>query len=143
MNPVIIDILNELLAAEQRNVVTSLMESTMFVSGLTVRANEVLRDIARSSKEHSQRLVEAILDQGGVPGVRLVTMAPADLHFQEVSVALPRVLADRQALIQKYERAQQRVQEPTTNAILVQVLDGHRTEEAALRALNSASATAS
>lgn len=142
MNPPIIDILNELLAAEQRNVVTSLMESTLFVSHLSVSAHEVLRRMARSNHEHSQRLVEAILGQGGVPGVRLVTLKPADLHFQELSSVLPRVLADRRTLIGKYEVAQQRVKEPNTATILAQILDRHRAEEVSLLAVDTAGAKA-
>jgi hypothetical protein len=93
--------------------------------------------MARTCQENGHLLVETIQSLGGVPGLRQVTMAPADLHFQGLSVALPRVLADWRALIHKYEMAQRQVHDPVALAVLTKILERHRAAETSLFELNA------
>lgn len=100
-----IAILNELLAMEQQCIAVRLVESTMFVSSLSVRDNQLLRELSDKSTDHSRRLVDAILALGGSPGPRTVDASSADLHFQELHCVLPRLMADQQLLINCYRAA--------------------------------------
>ena len=123
------DILNELLACEQGSLVTRLQESTVFISRLSVDEANLVDRIAQASTEHSARLVEAILQLGGAPGLRSANTASADLHYQELYHVWPRLFVDRQGLMQKYALAAQRVGEhPLTAALVQHILQQHQEE---------------
>lgn len=132
----IVEILNELLAAEQRNLVTYLMDSTVFVSRLGMKELTLLEQMARDADDAGARLAEAIIALGGVPGLRTVDLAPADLHFQELHAALPRLAADRQALVDKYAIAGSRVgPEPVAAQVVGRIKERHADELARLTEL--------
>lgn len=127
-----IDLLNELLAAEQCNLVTSLMDSTMFVSHPSVDLYDAVSGMARASREHERWIAETVLRLGGVPGLRMVNVSPADLHFQEISAVLPRLAEDRRILVQKFENARLHTTETRAVDVIGQILEHHREEYALL-----------
>ncbi len=104
-----VGILNELLASEQRNLVPRLLESTVFISRLSVEALDLVQQMARAGEEHASRLADAIRELGGVVGPRRTGAASDDLHYQELRHLLPRIIADREALVHKYTLAAPRV----------------------------------
>lgn len=101
----VVDILNELLAAEQRSLARRLVESTLFVSLPTMEDAKIVRHMADKSVEHAQWLTKQILDLEGVPGLRFGDVSTANLHYQELRHALPRLLRDHEELIRKYKLA--------------------------------------
>jgi hypothetical protein len=130
----IVDILNEVLALEQCSLATRLMESTVFVSRPSVDDWNTVRRMARASEEHGAWLADAILQLGGVPGPRVSDVTSADLHFQELHHVLPRLIADREALVHKLMLAAQRVSaEPRAAEPVQRILRRHQEELASLQ----------
>lgn len=128
-NVAIVEILNELLSAEQRNLVTYLMESTVFVSRLGMEELTLLQRMAKDADDAGAQLADAISRFGGAPGLRRVDLAPADLHFQELKIALPRLTADRQALVDAYTIADSRLaNEPEAAAVVGRIKQRHADE---------------
>jgi hypothetical protein len=132
----IVDILNELLAFEQRSLAVRLLESTVFVSQLCLDDLKIVRQMAQAGERHAARLVEAILARGGAAGPRMADAQSADLHFQELRRLRPRLIAEHQTLIRKYELATARVGAEAEMADLVsRILERHREELASLHQL--------
>ncbi len=128
------DILNELLSHEQMNFPRRLLDSTVFVSGLSVEDLNLVERMARAGDEHSAGLTHLILRLGGVPSPRTADPSVADLHFQELRSVLPRLIADRENLVRKYSLSLQRLNaEPQAVKLLQGVLDRHRQELAFLQ----------
>lgn len=134
----IIDILNELLAIEQGRLATRLMESRPFVPPLSAGALRTIERMAGQSKEHDAWLVEAISILGGVPGLRMCDAATADLHYQRLDRAFPRLLADHEELTRKYALAAERVAaEPQAASVVQRILARHRDDLDVLRQLGA------
>ena len=132
----IVNVLNELLALEQASLAPRLVQCTMFVSRLTVEDSNLVKGMARASTEHAAWLAEAILELGGVPGPRVADAQWANLHYQDVGNVLPRLIADREALIQKYTLAARYViDEPRATELLARICDRHQQELSTLRPL--------
>ena len=129
-----VDILNELLAFEQRNMVPRVLESTVFISRLSVEALNVVQEMARASAENGAWLADAIRELGGAVGPRMTDTASADLHYQELRHVLPRLVADREALLHRYELAAHRVgAEPRAVEAVQRILRRHQEELARLQ----------
>lgn len=127
--PSIIGVLRELLAAEQKSIAPRLMESTVFVSQLSVHEFEALRRAAKSTRENERQLTELIVSFGGSPGPRAADVMTADLHFLEVHFVVPKLLADRETLVRKYTvGAAQLAREPKALAVVVAILERHKVE---------------
>ncbi len=123
----IVGILSELLSGEQRSLATRLTQSTPFVSHLSLADVGVVARLARASEAHCAQLADLILELGGVPGPRTCDPTSADLHFQELHHILPRLIADHEALIRKYELAAQRVAaQPRAASLVERILSDHR-----------------
>ena len=132
----IVGILNELLTLEQRNLVTRLLESTVFVSRLSVEDLNTVRRMARAGEEHGAWLADAVLQLGGVPGPRGIDPTSADLHYQELHHVLPRIVADREVIIRKYTMAARRLDdEPQAAQLVARILERHRDELTSLQQL--------
>jgi hypothetical protein len=128
----IIDILNELLAFEQCSLAPRLIECSVFVSSLTVEQYELVQRMSARTTEHGSWLVDVIIRLGGVPGLRIGSTASADLHYLDLPHAMPRLIADHEALIRKYKLAAERVvAEPLAAEMVGRILarhqDGHTT----------------
>jgi len=139
----ILDILNELLGLEQESSPDRLTESTMFISRLAVEEAATVQEMVQASREHSAWLSDLIVKLEGIPGPRVVFTASADLHFQELSHVLPRLMREHQALIRKYEFAAGRVTaEPLASELVERILRRHRQSLEVLRSLNGQAAPA-
>ena len=103
--PAEIDILNELLASEQRSLPVRVSEATVFVSKSTVEGFRAVEHMAENARTHAGWLSEFIIGLGGVPGPRTADAASADLHYLELGRAVPRLIRDHEGLITKYELA--------------------------------------
>lgn len=129
----VVDFLNELLAREQAGLAPRLMQSTVFVSGLSVNAFQVVTQLAHAADGHAAGLAGMILELGGTPGPRRVTARLAEPHFQEVSSTLPLLVADQEGLISAYQRAgEQLAAEPRAVELTGRILERHRGELACL-----------
>lgn len=125
----IVAILNELLAAEQSSVLARLNESTVFVSRLSAEASAKVNKMAAAQREHCAWLSESILAQGGSLGPRLQDVSSSDLHFQELHHIMPRVIADREAIIAKYKLAADRFStESAVDGLISRILARHQDE---------------
>jgi len=132
----VVAILDELLTLEQRSFAPRLLESTVFVSDLSVAAFSLVQRMAQATGDRIAALTKLILDSGGSPGPRSSFIVTADLHFQELQHVLPRLIADEQALIRKYAVAAQRLSdEPNASAIVTRILQRHQQDLQTLREL--------
>jgi bacterioferritin (cytochrome b1) len=132
----ILDVLNELLVLEQASLARRFLESTVFVSHMTIEALTTVHSMARADEEHSARLTDAIIRLGGVPGLRFADPGTSDLHYLEINHALPRLLADREALVRKYTTAMNHITaEPLATDVVARILDQHTAELTSLQQL--------
>jgi len=133
-NREIAEILNGLLAREQRNLASALMESTLFISHVAVADGGTIEAFVESSKKDGEMLANAIAKLGFTPGLRRVDLSGADLHFQDLHTALPRLRADREKLVDIYTRAAQRLADvPDVLPLVQRILEKHREETRSLK----------
>ncbi len=122
-----IDILNELLAAEQTSIVERLLASTVFVSWASADEYPLVQRMTREVGEHCEWLGQLILDLRGGLHPRANDPASADLHYQELGSLLPRVIEDEKAIVAKYETAHPRLAaEPRAAEVVWSILARHR-----------------
>ena len=115
--PMIIDVLNELLAAERSAPAHRLIESTVFVSRSAAEDIFVVRRMAEQSQQHAAWLTEVVLSLGGSPGLRIGDLSSAGLHFQELRSAMPYLLSESDELVRKYKAASARVLSESTGRL--------------------------
>lgn len=126
-DPQVIDVLNELLAREQRSWPARLFESTVFVSQLSVQDLRLVESMNRMATEHARWLAELILALGGTPGPRIDDVTTADLHFQELHHLLPRLVHEHELLVRRYTVAAERVtSEPQAAQLVTRILERHQ-----------------
>ncbi len=136
-----IDIVQELLAAEQASIALRLAESTVFVSPVSAPDSAALGRIADEINEHSAWLADLLTRAGRSPGPRFSDLSTADLHFQEISFALPRLIADLTRLAQLCERAATGVATDQTVApVVARMTQRHRKHLETLEALSGSAA---
>ena len=129
-----IDILNELLAIEQRSLAPRLVESTLFVDRASTADLANMQGMARACEEHGAWLAEVIIDLGGIPAFRDADLNTTDMHYLDLRHNLPRFISDREALIEKYLRATEWIDnEPRAADLIQRILQRHRQELAALQ----------
>jgi len=132
----VIEILKELLVDEQHGLPVRLRESTVFVSQMGTRQIAAVNRMAQAGREHCAELAFLILEMGGTPGPRGANAATADLHYQDIRHALPRLAADRESLVELYELARDRLAaEPIVTQALNKMLARHRQELEEIRGL--------
>ncbi len=127
-------ILNELLALEERGLPARMLESTVFVSQVSVEDSTMVSRMADAQREHCAWLSEAIIDNGGVPGPRVGDATSADLHFQDIHRLMPRLAADREAIVAKYALAVDCLSEfPEVAGLISRIQARHRDEWVTLK----------
>ena len=138
-----VGILDELLSIEQSSLAVRLMDATVFVSGVSVDASNLLQRLAVGANENVARLSSLIVDLGGTPGPRRVHVGLGEPHFLDVQSMFPQLAADQEAMIRSYERAAEHLAaEPSAAALAGGILERHREELAALSANGGAAALA-
>ena len=136
--PSVISVLNELLTLEQAAPAPRMFESTVFISQLSIDDWPVAKRIAATSQKHSAMLAEFIQDIGGTPGLRAQDVMTADLHFQELRWALPRLITQQQTLIEKYNIASKYVaSHAAASSLINQITKQHQESLASLQELQS------
>ncbi len=101
----VIEVLNELLAAESASLLPRLRESRVFVSWASADEVDDVQRILDEDQEHQGWIVEAINRAGGYPLPVRADINTTNLHYIELGFLLPRVLADRRKLLSYYESA--------------------------------------
>lgn len=133
-SPSPVAILNELLALEERGLPVRVLESTVFVSQVSVEDSTMVRRMVDAQREHCAWLSEAITEGGGVPGPRAADASSGDLHFQDIRCLMPRLAADREAIVAKYALAADRLSTlPEVAGLISRIQDRHRGELATLK----------
>ncbi len=133
--PMIIDVLNELLAAERSAPALRLIESTVFVSRAAAEDIIVVRRMVEQSQQHAGRLTEVILQLGGSPGLRVGDVMTAGLHFLELRSAMPYLLTELEGLVRKYHAASARVSSESQAVDVVgEILARHEENRVAIKA---------
>jgi bacterioferritin (cytochrome b1) len=133
--PMIIDVLNELLAAERSAPSERLIESIVFISPAAAEDSVVVRRMAEQSQQHAAWLTEVILQLGGSPGLRVGDVMTAGLHFVELRSAMPYLLTEVEGLVRKYHAASARVSsEPQAAEVIGKILARHEENRLAIKA---------
>lgn len=132
----IVDILNELLLQEQGGVAPRVAESTAFVSDKAIPERLFLDRLVSSIQRHCRDLVDAIVEMNGEPALRHYDANTADLHFQDLRFALPRIASDLKELAHKYSLAGTRVaSNRMASALVARNLAGHQAHLSELQRL--------
>ncbi len=133
-SPSPVAILNELLVLEERGLPARVLESTVFVSQVSVEDSTMVSRMADAQREHCAWLSAAIVESGGVPGPRTANATSADLHFQDIRCLMPRLAADRQAIVAKYALAVESLAAlPEVAGLISRIQARHRDELATLK----------
>jgi len=90
----IVEILNELLAAEQGCVVSHLLRSASVLSEQSVAGLEIVRRVEREVQEHGAWLAGMINSLDSSPGLRRADTCTAGMHYRELERALPALRED-------------------------------------------------
>lgn len=115
----IIDVLNELLGAEQSYLLPRLAESGIFVTQPSTKDHVVIERMTRGNARRREALASLIIESGGAPAPREADLESADLHFQQFDLILPRLLESTRAVAAKYVRAAGRVSAHMSAASLI------------------------
>ncbi len=133
------NVANELLALEECRLPGRLIESTLFISEMSVAKVALVRRLAAQSLEHCASLVGLIERLGGAPAPRTGDLNSADLHFQEFHLAMPRLQEDQQDVVARYRRAAELVTTPPAAVELIsEILGQHERDLATLQDLLTA-----
>jgi hypothetical protein len=137
-SPLPTDILNALLAEEQKSLASRLLESTVFVSKASVEDFFLVQRLARTSRQTCKQLAGLILELGDAPWPRPADSSTAHLHFHELHSVMPRLKADLENRIRKCTAAVGKLAgEPKAVALAASILERHREDWAALQEAES------
>lgn len=100
-----IDVLNDLLAAEQRSLLARLAETRPFLSWAGAEQAPILRQLVADQRDHQRRLTETIDALGGVPRIPTGDISSAGAHYIDIHHLLPKLLEDLRAMIDASRRA--------------------------------------
>jgi len=137
-------ILNELMGYELQSLAIRAIESTTFISGLTLAEEPLVRQLALQHRKNAARLADVVSSLGASPGMRSLDAATGDLHFVDLTQTLPRIVEYQQRLIRLYEDAGPQLSEtPSAAMIVANILEQHMAMLAELLALTDHTHTAS
>lgn len=131
-----VDVLNGLLAAEQRAITPRLFESTVFVSRASIRDERLASRLTEANASNGARLAGLIVERGGTPAPRQPDVMTADLHYLDLHFVLPRLIADHERLLALYRAASSKLASDRQAAELVaRITADHERELSDLRTL--------
>jgi hypothetical protein len=131
-----IEIIQELLALEEMNLLRRLMQATAFVPPSAASAYAVVEEIDAQMEEHSAALVELLLKEDVTPGFGAPDPRCAELHFRQLENVLPALARDLERMIHVYERAiQELAGEPEAAGTASHILTQHRENFAGIQSL--------
>jgi hypothetical protein len=130
----VISMLNQLLGAEQCNLAPRLVQSEVFVSGMSVRASEVVHRMADTTRRNCEQLVDLIIDLGGEPRPRPCDVSAANLHYQELSYVLPQLVQAHEKLVRQYNEARPRLAgSQAASGLVSKILSHHESDLSSLK----------
>ena len=103
------DILGELMTLEHNHLARRLLESTVFIPDACVADLRLVQRLAESSRRHEGELAGLIQERGGAVPLRRPDVDSADLHFQDLGSAMPRLIAAQEALVRAFVEATHRL----------------------------------
>jgi hypothetical protein len=128
------DVLKALLLGEQASMAGRLLESTLFVPHLGVKASLAVRAVADATVEHCQWLAEAIIETGDSPSPAMPDVRSGDLHFQDVSFILARLADDIQRRFNACAKGAQHLSgAPQAAALVARVMERYSAHLAIIR----------
>lgn len=134
-----INVANELLALEQCRLPGRLIESTVFISEMSVDEGALIQRLAAQSLENCASLVGLIERLGGAPAPRSGDLCSADLHFQALHIVMPRLLDDQKNVVARYRRAVELVASfPTAITLISEILGRHQRDLEIIQDLTTA-----
>jgi len=104
-NDKLIDLLNDILAAELRSLLPRLRESTVFVDWASADDLFAVNGMMNEELEHVAWLVDAINDVGGDPAPVTADIRSTGAHYLRLSYILPQVLRERRRALSLFESA--------------------------------------
>ena len=104
-----IEILEQLLHAHARSLLSRLREANPYVSWASADDHAVISSCIAKENEHQAALVDAILSLGANPGPVRRDLSSGSAHFLELHTLMPQIIAQKQQLIERYESAAQRL----------------------------------
>lgn len=126
-NETVIDVLNELLAAESLSLLPRLRESTVFVSWASADDQQIVDRMIDGGREHQAWLIGVIRDLGGEPLPVRPDIHSGDIHFLELHYLLPRTLETERRLLTTYESAVHQASEVTPAAsVIARIMERRR-----------------
>lgn len=137
-NPAVIAVLNALIRAERAGIGPRLVEAGVFVEDRSEKVYALVDLLAQAAAEHAADLSRLVLERGRTPPAHAVDLRLADVHFQEVGHLLPRIAAEEEELLRKYDRALGLLKDdPEAADVVTRLRDRHRALLAEARKLAS------
>jgi hypothetical protein len=128
--------IDTLLAVEGGSLLLRLEHAGAYVPHSESDLANALQEMVDEEKEHRRKLVDLLDEFGATPGPRRVHSYPADVHYNQLHVLLPRFIADKKRLIGEYEAgAALVVSEPKATDLVASILASHRRHLARLEEL--------
>ncbi|HRX84459.1 MAG TPA: hypothetical protein P5572_05505 [Phycisphaerae bacterium] len=135
----VIAAVNSLLADETGSIMERLREAEPYIPATAADEAFAVQELVDEDARHAEQLVHLLDRLRATPGPRCVNIDTGDLHYNRLHALLPRLIADQQRLISRYEAAQSVVvEEPAAADVVGAVLNSHRAHLARLEKLAAA-----
>jgi hypothetical protein len=134
-----LDWLDQLYAAERKSLLPRLAEMGVFVEGAAAHEMEEVRRMVAEQARHAEWLADAAERSGGGLAPACADMGTAGLHYCDLRVLLPAVIANLEQLIAKYGQAMDertRLTSPAAEAI-ARIYNRHTVHLEQLQSLRS------
>ncbi|MFG0331036.1 MAG: ferritin-like domain-containing protein [Phycisphaerales bacterium] len=132
----LVEILNDLYAAESRSVFRYLQTWNPYTTAKTIKLRRLGRELMQASFDHSDRLARLIERFGGVPIEGAYDKDNADANYADWTTLLVRLIESKRAIIARYRRAIERLETvPSDNDARTVLIDLNRENTEHLEAL--------
>lgn len=132
----LIDLLNDLLAAEYGNMIQRLDECNPFVTWPAEEDRVIVTRMSADAKAYQRDLAALILKLRGSPRPPTFPTETGGVHYLNLSYLMPQVIAGVLSLIRAYEAAGGTGQ-PEADGLMARILADHRRHLAELERLHS------
>lgn len=132
-----VDILNELLDAENGNLIHRLGESNPYISRSAAVDHAVVKKMRADVDRHRRELVEMILSLRGAPAAPTYPTPLGGVHYLKLSFLMPQVIASIRELVKTYESVGS-TGRPQADALIARILADHKRHLAELERRHAA-----
>lgn len=123
-NELVVAVLNQLLAAEHRNLIRRLGESNPFVTWPAAEDRAVVERLLADTRHHQQALAGLILKLRGSPAPATYPTELGGVHYLNLSYLMPQVIAGVRELVRVYEGASG-TGHPEADVLISRILGDH------------------